>query len=151
MIQTKRGGVGKNGGRVARLASDSKRNRFKWTKTLGEGKAYSLACQDHSSRLKSKQANRRVALWRLVSSTLGIWTSRKSSERQYPPAVCQVTRAERPLKRETVSEATVSWLFPTKAAAGHRVGMAVGKWRVSLPQSQVNGQQPALTPRVSGW
>lgn len=114
----------------------------------GEGKAYSLACQEHSSRLKSKQANKQVALWRLVSSTLGIWTSGESSEGQYPLAMCQVTRAERPPKRETVSEATVSWLFPAEAS-GHQVGMAVEKWRQS-PSSSLK-LAPALTPRASGW
>lgn len=66
-----------------------------------------------------------------MGSTLGIWTSGKSNEGQHPRAMCQMMRAEKSLKRETVSEATVSWFFPAKAAAGHQVGMAVEKWSQS--------------------
>lgn len=115
----------------------------------GQGKAYSFACQEQNSRLESKQANKRVASWRLVGSTLGIWTPGKSNEGQHPRAMCQMIRAERSLKRETL-RSNHELVLPCKGSSRPPGGHGCGEGEpVSPLQPQVNSQQPALTPRAA--
>lgn len=75
--------MGGNGGRAARLGSDSRRNRLRGTKTaewrwkegaVKLGNALVGKSIEEDSRRENKQASKRVDLWRMVSNTLGIWT-----------------------------------------------------------------------------
>ena len=75
--------MGGKGGRAARLGSDSRRNRLRWSKTTEwrwkEGavklrNALVGKSIEEDSRCENKQASKRVDFWRMVSNILGIWT-----------------------------------------------------------------------------
>lgn len=146
-----KGGLGRIRGRVTKLVNDSKRNRFKWTKTMGgewkEGimklKALLAKNIEENSRWGNRQANKQVTVETSEHHTrdldfqdfrLGEQQGANSNHWQ----CVRWPRAERSLKGETFSEATVSWFFLAMEALHsplHRTKVLGGEVAAPRPHS----------------